>query len=442
MRTEAEGQVLVGILPGDVQAVRIGEHRRVAVGGPVVHGDLLPLGDQLPADLHVLRRRAAHVDHRADHADELVHGIGQQRAVRRQSGLLVRELRHQLHRAGDGVAGGVIAREHDQQPRAVQILVGQEFPVQLGPGDGGQQVRLRVLSALVQNVAAIFEHGLDVLVELLDEHHQLGRQRQLALAAVRRQVSGQLQIMHPFQELGPIFYGHAEDLAQGEQRQAGGDLLHQIASPHGGHGIDQGSDLMADTLLQPVHIGGREEGHVLPPQVQVPGLVHVDHGVQRGAEQQRVTGLRRAGGQQDAPPLGGEGLRVCIDPRDIVEPGQGPEAGIVRRGVQPRHRGALPQPGKGTVGRPVLEGEGILEGDVRGHGIDRRMARGRRPAGDRGLADELHGVLGLKWDRRGRRSRMRRRRYSSPSWREGPVRSGSPASSPRSGPRTARGGAG
>ena len=88
----------------------------------------------------------------------------------------------------------------------------------------------------------------------------------------------------------------------------------------------------------PVEIARREIGHVLLAELQVPGRIHVDHGVDGGAEQQRMPRFGRAIGHQDAALLRREGFGIAVDAHHVVILGQRPEAGAVIALALPRHR--------------------------------------------------------------------------------------------------------
>src|SRR5579859_331740 len=78
MRAAAEGDVLVG-RAGEVECLGILELVRIAVGGAEIHHHLVAGGDGGVADGRVARRRAAHVDHRARPAQQLLAGVAQAR---------------------------------------------------------------------------------------------------------------------------------------------------------------------------------------------------------------------------------------------------------------------------------------------------------------------------------------------------------------------------
>ena len=68
---EAERQVVVGVAR-EVESLRFGEVRRIAVGRAVHQHHLLTFADGCPADVVVRRRDTAHVVDRSDEPDELL----------------------------------------------------------------------------------------------------------------------------------------------------------------------------------------------------------------------------------------------------------------------------------------------------------------------------------------------------------------------------------
>ena len=318
--------------------------------------------------------------------------LGRSDRIGDQLRLLVGVLGEELHGARDGVAGGVVAGEHDQEPRTVEVFVGQVAAVDLGAGDGGHHVFLRVIAALLQHVQAVVEHLRDVLVEGLDELHQL--QRRLGdLGAVRGQALRQLQVVHPVQELRPIGLRHAQDLAQGEERQAGGDRLHEIAlAAVGLDAVQEPRAFLRHPFPQGVEVAGREERHVLLAKLQMPRRVHVDHGVHRGAEEERMPRLGRPGRHQDAALLGAEGGGVAVHPRHVLVAGDRPEAGLPRVELGlPGDGRLLAEAGVGGERVAVHEGAGVAQGAGLDLGIDLGMGGGRAGGGHHRLAQEVHG---------------------------------------------------
>lgn len=68
VRARPEGEVATGA-PRRIEPARIVEHAGIVVGGDIVHHQPVALGDGLPADFGVFRRRAREVLHRSGPAD-------------------------------------------------------------------------------------------------------------------------------------------------------------------------------------------------------------------------------------------------------------------------------------------------------------------------------------------------------------------------------------
>ena len=117
--------------------------------------------------------------------------VGQQRRIPLEKRLLLGVFGEQLHRAGQRVASRVVPREHDQQPCALEVFVGQFLAVDLGIGDRAHQVIARLGAAVHHHVAAIGEHLADGRVEPLDECQHLGGQR-AAVSQLIRALGGEL----------------------------------------------------------------------------------------------------------------------------------------------------------------------------------------------------------------------------------------------------------
>ena len=251
MRAVAKGDVLFRISAGDIEAVGVDEHGGIAVRGAIIHDHLLALGNPLAFHFGIAGRGAPHVDDRGYHPRDLVHRIGQQAAVGLQLRLFARVFGEQLHGAGDRVARRVVAREHDQQPRPVQIGIRQRLAFNHRIGDRAHQVGLRIGAALGQHVPAVFEHLADILVEQLDERRDL--RAEFAAAGDLLGLFGGDLLRH-FEEVDPadealaILQRHAQHLAQGEDRQALREFLHQVAFAQRRHGIEQPRDFRRHPL--------------------------------------------------------------------------------------------------------------------------------------------------------------------------------------------------
>src|SRR5262245_47213076 len=93
----------------------------------------------------------------------------------------------------------------------------------------------------------------------------------------------------------------------------------------------------------------------------MPRRIHVDHGVDRGAEQQRMPALLRPIGHEDAALLRREGLWVAVDTHDVLIARQRPEAGAVRALALPRHGRPRAQPREELIWLAFSEFLGLRE---------------------------------------------------------------------------------
>ena len=169
----AEAHVVVEVRTGDVEAIRVGEDRLVAVGRVVPEHDLLALGD--------LRRRRSRCPAVAVRR-KWITGVAQRTisstAVRergrrsrssqsaRWSGWSVSS----LHAVADGVAGGLVAGGDEQDEERSELLRRQALAVDLGVHQRRGEVVLRVGEAVL---AEADRH----LVERHRGRHQLARCR-------------------------------------------------------------------------------------------------------------------------------------------------------------------------------------------------------------------------------------------------------------------------
>jgi hypothetical protein len=176
----------------------------------------------------------------------------------------------------------------------------KQLTVHGGARDRAHQIRFRIGAALLQHVLAVFEHLGDVLVERLDELQELRCRRLRHPCAASRDVSRRLRdSASTVMNFGWSALRHAEDLAQREQRQLRGELFDQSRIRQARPCCrSAGVVSVGDLLLQLGQIGRREIRACAPcgaADARLP--VHVDHGVNGGAEQQlgcRVSFGRRS----------------------------------------------------------------------------------------------------------------------------------------------------
>ena len=324
-----------------------------------------------------------------------MHRIGEEAAVGLQLRLLLGVLGEQLHRAGNRVARRVIPGEHDQQPCAVEVGVRQRIALHYGIGDRAHEVGLRIGAALGQHVAAVFEHFADVLVEQLDK----GGDLRVEFAAGRHLLGllggdllRRLEEVDPADELLAISLGHAQHFAQGEDRQALREFLHEVALAERRHAVEQARYLGRDARAQALDIGGGEIGHVLAAQFAMRACVEVDHRIGRGGEQDRVARLLRAERHQDAALLAAVGLRIAVHLLHAFEAGDGPEADAVARHGVPHDGRFGTHPGEIGPWLALREAANIGEVHTRQGGIG-LIEGGAFAAFDDMIADEMHGSL-------------------------------------------------
>ena len=72
MGAMAKSQMLVAILAGHIETVRVGKDRRVPIGSRIPKDNLLVPGDALTVELGVFHGRATHVLNRRNHAQGFI----------------------------------------------------------------------------------------------------------------------------------------------------------------------------------------------------------------------------------------------------------------------------------------------------------------------------------------------------------------------------------
>ena len=116
----AESQV-INVGTGDVEPIRIGEHRLIPIAGRKPHHDLLAGLDLLAAKLDIPSRRAPEVVDRRSPAQKLLHCTWNQLRLLLQQFQLILVLDQCQHRLTDRVPGRLIARDHEQQEVVVEV---------------------------------------------------------------------------------------------------------------------------------------------------------------------------------------------------------------------------------------------------------------------------------------------------------------------------------
>ena len=124
---------------------------------------LSPGLDLLAAELEVGQRRTAHVRQRGLPADGLGDHRGDQLRMLAQLLVLVRVLVERQDRAGDGVTGGIVAAD-DQQDDIPEVLHRLHVPRRLAMGQHGDEVIARLG---VHPVVPEADEAVEALHELL-----------------------------------------------------------------------------------------------------------------------------------------------------------------------------------------------------------------------------------------------------------------------------------
>ena len=143
MRAAApERDVFVG-RPGDVEAIRVREHRLVAVRGDVPEDDLVAVAHGLPTQLGVAHRRPAEAHDRRRPPQHLLDCGRQQGAIGAYALELIRVLEERNHAVGDQVAGRLVAGDRQQEEEEVELEVAQPLAFDLGVDEDAHQVLRR-----------------------------------------------------------------------------------------------------------------------------------------------------------------------------------------------------------------------------------------------------------------------------------------------------------
>jgi hypothetical protein len=200
--------------------------------------------------------------HRGGPADDLLGG-GIQRTLGLEQLPLLGVVKKCLHAVGDGVAGGLVPGDREQQEEHVELLVGQGAALELGaeqPGDdvlprvgavlGGQFVGVQV--HLDRGDGAVFGRGLELGVVESDEP------------------------VGEVEDLRSVRTGDAHQLAQREQRHLGGHVLDEVALALGQRRVHDLVGELAQARLQRADGAGSERALHDVAQVAVLGRVHVE----------------------------------------------------------------------------------------------------------------------------------------------------------------------
>ena len=338
VRSTAEGDVLIG-RAGEVEVVGVGETGRIAVGGAEVHHHLVASGDGRVADAGVAGGRAAHVDHRAGEAQQLLaRRIEAPIEVVHQPGFLVGIGGQGEKACGQQVAGGVAASVDQQQEEQQEFRIGEAAAVDLAIEQARGKVVAGVGAFAGDQVCGVAEH----------RHHRPGNRP--LLHGLGRRMDGLGMAV----ESAAVVQREPHQLGDDIGRHLAGDVGDKVAFAPLNHGVDD----LAGQFVQPQPLaGGGGLGELRPDELAeggVMGRVHHQHHL-RLAQGPALADARV--GDHDGR-LGREGLEVVVDGEDIVIASQRPETGTVRLGVSVDRR-VGPQAGieRGRVA--VGEGRGI-----------------------------------------------------------------------------------
>ena len=361
MDAEAERQVLANPGSFDPEIVRSVDDLFVAVARDVPHGHLVALLDGLAAQFDIAQRGAAHIGQRGLPTDDLGYKGGDQAVIGAQLGLLIGVLAERQDRAGDRVAGGVIAAD-DQQDQVPQIFHAVHVFRGLAVGQHRDQVRARRgVDPLIPQPGEVLDAFKQLDATLLFGDFLVGGAEQARFRPGGGHVG-------PSGELAAVLPREVEKDRQGHGGQFDGDLVDPVELFADRQAVEDFAGPLTDDRL---HLGEvvrrdhRADGLALDVML---GRVHGDEHRQREV-------FRRVG--QDDGRIGGEILVVGVDRHDVVELRHRPiAADIFLRRYRPVNRVFLPQAleiGPHRIGAEQLR---IGRIDVRqGHGIG-RIARG------------------------------------------------------------------
>ena len=199
MDAVAEREVRVGIAP-DVEGLRVGELRRVAVGRAHQQQDPVAGLDRLIGNRHVLARDSHRPLQRAVVAQALLDaGLHVRRLVAQQAELLGQP-QERRQRVADQVLGRLVAGVDEQDARVQHVVAGQRRVVALDLHQPAHHVVARVFHPLVVEPG---KEGLELDQRVLRPVHSL------VLADTGEQQRG--QAVGPLVEAVHVFARRADD---------------------------------------------------------------------------------------------------------------------------------------------------------------------------------------------------------------------------------------
>ena len=126
---------------------------------------------------------------------------------------LVGVFEERVHAVRHGIAGGLVARDGEQDHEERELDVVQGFAVDVGLDQPGDDVVGRATAALLGHVVGVA--------------HQLGVGGGIVRLEVR--IVGVHDRVGPVEQLLAIGLGHADQIGDGQQRQAHRDVVDEVA---------------------------------------------------------------------------------------------------------------------------------------------------------------------------------------------------------------------
>jgi hypothetical protein len=263
----AEAEVRIRIAE-DVEAFRLGEDARVAVGGAVEEDEPISLAEVVTRQGQVACDRAAHERDRGRGSHDLFDRAGcHPGEILLPESALVRVLVQQLHAQADGGPGCVVAGHRQEDEERGELLRGEHVLTEVVVHERGREVVRRM--------------GAPVLCQLVHEGGQLhagleqGSEHVLATAEP-------VCVARPEDDVGRLQHGgelaarDAHHVADHEQRKRLRDGFDQVDLTLLAHSVDElGADLLhrVEQLLQ---LARRERPGDDPPLPRVARVVHHD----------------------------------------------------------------------------------------------------------------------------------------------------------------------
>ena len=280
-------------------------------------------------------------------------------------------------RAGQGVAGRLVPRDHQQEPEHPELHVVEPVAVDLRVHDPAHDVVQRLGAPGVGHLLAVREQLRE------------GRDGVLRRPAGLRVLEGEQRVA-PLVDQVAVGTRHPEQVGEHAERELGRHGGDEVALGVVVEPIDDLAGVDEDGLVEALDGAGREDGLEDPAQARVLGRVHVQHHLAEGAE-----ALRRHRREGDpAEPRREQGL-VAEHRGDELVAGDGPEAGAVHE-LQQRVR---TRRGRRRLGVP---------GDAPGRRRASKASWGRRRGTTRPVREVDGGEVGRQSGPGGRHRGRRR----------------------------------